>query len=195
MKRHPTPTMLALAGAATLALAACGPQAPEPSTDEASPAPATVRPPPTASDSPAEGAPLPATPAPLPSLVPEAEKGATGARNVLLTWAHALERGDYAAAYALYGERGARSGMTPAEFSAYWRRFKTVTIAVPGGTMEGAAGSSYYTAPAAVIGKLRNGAPYRLEGEVVLRRVNDVPGATAEQLRWHLESSDLKPVS
>ena len=60
--------------------------------------------------------------------------------------------------------------------------------------MEGAAGSSYYTAPTTVVGKTEDGRPFRLEGEVVLRRVNDVPGATEDQLRWHLEKVDLKPV-
>lgn len=186
--------MFALAGAAALALTACGRATSDAPTGAADPgnSPAAL---PRQAGSPAGGPPAPAAPAAVPSLVPEAEKGEKGARNVLLAWAHALELGDYAAAYALYGEGGARSGMTPAEFSAYWRRFKTVTIAVPGGTMEGAAGSSYYTAPATVVGKLQNGSPHRLEGEVVLRRVNDVPGATPEQLRWHLESSRLEPVS
>jgi hypothetical protein len=194
MIRNPAQPVFALAGAAALALTACGPATSDAPTDAARPesSPAAL---PQQTDSPAGGPPATVAPAAVPSLVPEAEKGEKGARNVLLAWAHALELGDHAAAYALYGEGGARSGMTPAEFSAYWRRFKTVTIAVPGGTMEGAAGSSYYTAPATVVGKLQNGSPYRLEGEVVLRRVNDVPGATAEQLRWHLESSRLAPVS
>jgi len=195
MKLRPAPLSFALAVAIAPALAACGTQAPEPATDQASLAPSPGQPPPRAGASPAEGAALPAPAAPVPALVPEAEKGEKGARNVLLAWARALEHGNYAAAYALYGDGGARSGMTQAEFTEFWRQFKTVTIAVPGGTMEGAAGSSYYAAPATVTGKRQDGSPYRLAGEVVLRRVNDVPGATAEQLRWHLESSDLKPVS
>jgi hypothetical protein len=52
------------------------------------------------------------------------------------------------------------------------------------GESEGAAGSIYYTAPVTIIDGAR-----RLTGEVVLRRVNDVPGATPEQLRWHIEST------
>ena len=55
------------------------------------------------------------------------------------------------------------------------------------GIGEGAAGSLYYTAPVVLIdGK------ERIAGEVVLRRVNDVPGATAEDLRWHIESHTLE---
>jgi len=33
----------------------------------------------------------------------------------------------------------------------------------------------------------------RLTGQVVMRRVNDVPGATPEQLRWHIESTTIAP--
>jgi len=54
--------------------------------------------------------------------------------------------------------------------------------------VEGAAGSSYCT----VTGKLTDAGdpakPLR-EGTLLLRRVNDVPGATPDQLRWTLRSS------
>ena len=56
------------------------------------------------------------------------------------------------------------------------------------GESEGAAGSLYYTAPVTVTDGTRV-----LKGDVVLRRVNDVPGATEEQLRWHIESTTLTP--
>ena len=178
---------------ALMALAGCG-QEPAPAPREtatASPAPVAAAPQPPATAEPA------ATPTPeqAPPLVAEADKGEKGARSVLLAWAHALERGDHAAAFAQWGtDAEARSGMTAAEHAAWWSRFKTITIAMPGGTMEGAAGSSYYEAPTTVVGKQQNGKPYRLEGSVVLRRVNDVPGATADQLRWHIEKVDLNPV-
>lgn len=175
---------------ALLALAGCG-QEPAPAPqDTAVASPALPAPEPRAT-----AEPVPATAEQAPPLVPEAEKGEKGARNVLLAWAHALEQGDYATAFAQWGsEAEMRSGMTAAEHAAWWSRFKTVTIAMPSGTMEGAAGSSYYEAPTTVVGKLRNGKPYRLEGAVVLRRVNDVPGATPDQLRWHIEKVDLAPV-
>ena len=32
-----------------------------------------------------------------------------------------------------------------------------------------------------------------LQGEVVLRRVNDVSGASPEQLRWHIDTTTLTP--
>ena len=54
--------------------------------------------------------------------------------------------------------------------------------------VEGAAGSSYCT----VSGKLTDAgdaAKPMIEGTLLLRRVNDVPGATPDQLRWTLRSS------
>ncbi|OYW44747.1 MAG: hypothetical protein B7Z08_08245 [Sphingomonadales bacterium 32-68-7] len=135
-------------------------------------------------------------PSRAPVLVPEAEKGETGARNVLLEWARDLERGDYDGAFAQWGaDAEARSGMTADEHAAYWRRFKTITVSVPEGVSEGAAGSLYYEVPATIVGKQASGTPYRLEGTVVLKRVNDVDGATADQLRWHMQQVDLHDVS
>jgi hypothetical protein len=173
-----------------LALAGCG-RAPVPAPGEAAettavpPGPPVERP---AADEPSS------TAAQAPPLVPEAEKGEKGARNVLLAWARALEQGDYATAFAQWGgEAEERSGMTAAEHAAWWGRFETITVAMPAGTMEGAAGSSYYEAPTTVVGKRKDGTPYRLVGTVVLRWVNDVPGATPDQLRWHIEKVDLAP--
>ncbi len=179
---------------AALALAACdsgpapGPEASVAPSATTSPAATPVMP---------QGTPTPISASPpgaqAAALVPEAEKGEQGARNVLLAWAHALERGDYATAFAQWGaEAEARSGMTRAEQAEKWSQYKTITVAMPSGRMEGAAGSSYYTAPTTIVGKTQAGRPYRLEGDVILRRVNDVPGATADQLRWHIERVDLK---
>lgn len=56
------------------------------------------------------------------------------------------------------------------------------------GQQEGAVGSSFYSVPVTIVDGAR-----RIPGEVVFRRVNDVDGATAEQLRWHIESTTLKP--
>jgi hypothetical protein len=54
--------------------------------------------------------------------------------------------------------------------------------------VEGAAGSSFCT----VSGKLTDAgdpAKVMVEGTLLLQRVNDVPGATPDQLRWTLQSS------
>jgi hypothetical protein len=52
---------------------------------------------------------------------------------------------------------------------------------------QGAAGSLYYEAPAV----LRFGQAMPERGSLVLRLVNDVDGATPEQLRWHIERSTI----
>lgn len=59
-------------------------------------------------------------------------------------------------------------------------------IGVPG-EMEGAAGSIYVTEPVVFYGKLPGGGAFRRPADVILRRVNDVPGSTDEQRRWHIE--------
>jgi hypothetical protein len=60
------------------------------------------------------------------------------------------------------------------------------------GDMEGAAGSSYVTVPVVFYGKTKAGGSFRRGGEVILRRVNDVPGSTEAQRRWHIERIELK---
>ena len=53
---------------------------------------------------------------------------------------------------------------------------------------EGAAGSIFITVPVTLDLTLRSGSPYQMMCKATLRRVNDVPGSTAEQRRWHIES-------
>jgi len=53
---------------------------------------------------------------------------------------------------------------------------------------EGAAGSIFITVPVTLDLTLRSGSPYQMMCKATLRRVNDVPGSTAEQRRWHIEN-------
>jgi hypothetical protein len=55
------------------------------------------------------------------------------------------------------------------------------------GDTEGAAGSIYTTVPVVFYGDT-----FRRRGDIILRRVNDVPGSTAEQRRWHIERIEWK---
>lgn len=122
-----------------------------------------------------------------PRLTPEAEAGVKGARNILLAFAHAIEGGDYERAWAMLGPADKRKWSRTA-FAANFADLSETMVAVPDGTMEGAAGSSYYTAPVTITGKDKDGRPLRIEGKAVLRRVNDVDGASPAQLRWHFET-------
>src|SRR5690606_30762849 len=122
-----------------------------------------------------------------PRLTPEAEKGEEGARNLLLAWAAAMEDRAFGAAYALFGEYADRTGQSASGYAATFADYATVNAAVGDGTSEGAAGSIYYQVPVTLSGTTRSGGTYLREGTMTLRRVNDVPGATPAQLRWHLE--------
>lgn len=125
-----------------------------------------------------------------PTLTPEAERGVEGARNILLSFARAIEQGAYDQAWAMLGPADQRK-WSRRDFAALFADLPRRSVAIPDGTMEGAAGSSYYTAPIAITGNDREGRPVRIEGEAVLRRVNDVDGATPAQLRWHFERLTL----
>jgi hypothetical protein len=75
-----------------------------------------------------------------------------------------------------------------ARLKALFAGYKQPSIAISDVGQEGAAGSLYCT----VSGTLSDagGAPKPAQkGEIVLKRVNDVPGATPEQLRWTIRSS------
>ncbi|MCP5386073.1 MAG: hypothetical protein H6916_04550 [Novosphingobium sp.] len=128
---------------------------------------------------------LSATAAPSAAAVPE-PLDSRDPRKVLAAWAQAVSLGQWDAAYLYWGERGEASGMNLAQFRARWGKLGTPELELREGQAEGAAGSLYYTAPVTIIA-----GPRRIEGEVVLKRVNDVPGASAEQLRWHIESTSF----
>lgn len=132
----------------------------------------------------------PTTLAPPPPLVPEAEKGETGARAVLLDWARALELERFEEAWAMLGDAD-QEKWPMAKFVEMFADLDRITVAVPGGEMDGGAGSLYYTSQATVTATDEAGRPVRFEGPVTLRRVNDVDGATPDQLRWHIERVQL----
>ena len=125
------------------------------------------------------------TPAPLED---EAERGEKGARNVLQAFVRALELKEFEQAYGLM--RGqAREGTSGAALTRRFADFGTITVSASGGQLEGAAGTTYYSAPITITGS--NG--QELTGDIVLSRVNDVPGASADQLRWHVRQFDVEP--
>jgi hypothetical protein len=114
-------------------------------------------------------------------------------RHALAYWRAAMEGHDWAAARSVFGEFGAQSGQSAEAFAAAWDKYRVVDITVGTGDQEGAAGSSFYDVPVTITGLTRASKPYHLAGQLTLRRVNDVDGATPEQLRWHIERSTLQP--
>lgn len=126
----------------------------------------------------------------MPRLTPEAERTVTGARNLLLAFARAIELQEYDQAHAMLSPAD-REKWSATAFAAIFNDLAKTSVAVPTGTLDGAAGSTYYTAPVDITGMDKEGRPVRITGEAVLRRVNDIEGATAAQLRWHFESLTL----
>jgi len=81
--------------------------------------------------------------------------------------------------------------MTPEKLQAEFGGQAGPKIAVGKGDVEGAAGSLYYEAP--IVVDFADGRASK-RGTIVLRRVNDVPGASEEQLNWRIErTSTLVP--
>ena len=173
-------TLIALA-----ALTACA----KPAPDQAAPVPSGF-----ASDGDAASAgasPSAAAPAsvtPPAKQVTAAPSESRDPAKVVIAWAKAMTVKDWSSAYLYWGDHGARSGLTPAQFAAKWGKLANPEFELHPGTTEGAAGSLYYTAPIVLIDGQRH-----VPGEIVLRRVNDVDGASAEQLRWHIESLTAGP--
>jgi ketosteroid isomerase-like protein len=142
--------------------------------------------------------PAPGTPGGLPddrtpvSEAPFTETSAQGAANVVQTYYALIGEKAYARAWALWSDDGKASGQPTAQaFAQTFDRFSqyNAQIGAPG-TPEGAAGSSYVTVPVVIYGRLKTGAEVHEKGQAVLRRVNDVPGSTAEQRRWHISRID-----
>ena len=122
--------------------------------------------------------------------IPDSDKTPAAAKKMVEAYFAALSERRYAEAYRMFPG----SGMSASAFAASYAKYRTfkATVGMPGDT-EGGAGSIYIEIPVAVTGILKDGGPFRMEGPVALRRVNDVDGATPAQLRWHIFSSALKP--
>ncbi|MFM2371977.1 MAG: hypothetical protein RIS85_1699 [Pseudomonadota bacterium] len=130
------------------------------------------------------------TPRPSAAIADVVEPGkpsyATDPAEALDAFASAIEARDWTAVRAFWGDNGARSGMDEAAFAAKWSNLMAPQVTISPGQQEGAAGSLFYTAPVTIVDGKRT-----IRGDVVIRRVNGVDGATPEQLRWHIESTTL----
>ena len=57
--------------------------------------------------------------------------------------------------------------------------------------MEGGAGSHYVEIPVQLYGRLKDGKEFNSRGTMTLRRVNDIPGSTEVQRRWHIMNAEF----
>jgi hypothetical protein len=113
-------------------------------------------------------------------------KSVEAAGQVVQHYGALIEQKRWAESRTLWGNADAAK-----EFERNWRDYSDVHLEIGNpGDMGGAAGSSYVTIPAIFYGDLKSGQPSRLEADVILRRVNEVPGSTEAQRRWHIERID-----
>jgi hypothetical protein len=123
-----------------------------------------------------------------------APKSAAAAAALVTRYYAALNARDYDTAWTQWGENGPPN-QNRAQFDAGFVHTLSARVtlgALPPG--EGAAGSIYQSVPVTVDATLDTGTHQRFRGVYVLRRINDVDGASAEQLRWHIAAAHLKAV-
>jgi hypothetical protein len=164
--------------AAALALAACNQTAnQQPSADAAQPANAE-------SEAPAIPPPGTGPNARTPLAEPKGTidpKSVEAAGQVVQHYGALIEQNRFDEAAKLWGDAAAA-----AAFAKALRPSTHLQIGDLGET-EGAAGSIYTTIPVFFYGDT-----FRRPADIILRRVNDVPGSTAEQRRWHIERIEWK---
>src|SRR5690606_21398974 len=115
------------------------------------------------------------------------------AAAVIRDYYAAIAARDYARAYGHWSDGGAASGQSFEQFRAGFAETASVTADVGApGRVEGAAGSRYVSVPVEVRATTTAGAAQCFRGTYTLRRAV-VPGATAEQRRWHIASADIRP--
>ena len=109
-------------------------------------------------------------------------KSAEAAGQVMQSYGALIEQKRWKEASALWDEpaNGVQYGNTLKDYTEVH-----LNIGKPG-ELEGAAGSSYVTVPIVFYGTTHGGAPFKCPADATLRRVNDVPGSTERQRRWHI---------
>jgi hypothetical protein len=113
-------------------------------------------------------------------------KSAEAAGQVVQNYGALIEQNRWTEANALWGDTG-----QAAKFRADFAQLADLHLEIGNlGEPEGAAGSIYVSMPVIFYGDTKSGQPFRRSADVTLRRVNDVPGSTEAQRRWHIERID-----
>lgn len=127
---------------------------------------------------------------------PIGPSSAQRAGQVLQTYfAHLSER-QYQPAWALWRDGGRASGLDAEAFARSFAGYDSLAaeIGAPA-AVEAAAGSLYVRIPVQVYGRLKDGTVVRKLGQATLRRANDVPGATAAERAWRIQSIEYGPAA
>lgn len=124
-------------------------------------------------------------PRPRPTIDPKSNEAA---EQLVEGFVRLLNAGRFNDAYMLLGPNA------PArpQFDERFKGYSNLRISSgAAGLQDGAAGSIYVSVPLKISGRLR-GQQVEKDATAVLRRVNDVPGSTEAQRRWHIERIDWK---
>src|SRR3954470_8928779 len=115
------------------------------------------------------------------------------AAQIIVLYYDAIQRRDFAAAFALWSAGGLAGGKSRDAFAAGFAKTARVDARIAGPvTIEGAAGSQYATVPIELDTKLVDGKEQHFAGSYVVRR-SMVDGATDEQRRWRIYSASIRP--
>ncbi len=121
-----------------------------------------------------------------------AESSQQEAVQVIRDYYQAIARRDYQQAYSQWDQEGRASGQSFEQFKQGFANTASTTVEVgEPDSSGGAVGSVYVEVPVTITAKTTNGVSQQFRGSYVLRRVNDVPGSTPAQRRWHLYSADI----
>jgi hypothetical protein len=113
-------------------------------------------------------------------------KSTEAAGQIVQSYGALIEQGRWSEANALWRDKADASKFQSALAQAAEIHLEIGNLGEPGG----AAGSIYVSMPVIFFGDTKDGQPFRRFAEVILRRVNDVPGSTEAQRRWHIERID-----
>lgn len=123
-----------------------------------------------------------------------APKSPAAAADVVRRYYSAINARDFSTAWQMWGDDG-RPGQTYAAFAAGFEHTRATSVTIgklePG---DAGMGSIYQPVAVTVDATLDDGTQQRFVGSYTVRRVNDVDGATANQLRWHLGSAELRRI-
>lgn len=122
---------------------------------------------------------------------------AEAAVETLETYFAMIADKNYTAAYQLWGHGGEDSGMTAEAFANSFAKYASYfgEIGTPG-NVDAGAGQRWVEVPVIIIGKIKDGSDFRLEGPVILHHVaREIDGASEADKNWHIRDvSGVKPV-